>query len=725
MNIHAHASIVAMVSALLAGGTAYAQQGVNEAATAPSMEAPSASSNTESGLADIVVTANKQAQSLQRAPVAITAISSEQLVAQGVTDIRAAQAFVPSVRFQQQSAATEIYIRGVGATQDFPQFDPPTSTYFNGIYVPREATSAPLYDIAQIEVLPGPQGTLYGRSSLGGVVNASFNRPTNKQETRFLVEAGNYSLFHLTAVQNIPVTDTLAIRGAFDYHRHGAYQRSGAQTKDDWSGRLSLLYKPTDDLTAYLWGMVGDVNGKSATAIALGVRADGSLNPGGFIQNDPWNDLLPDSLLAVSPFGQPVPQETTYKNRIFGGEIDYNLSDSVTLTYIPSYLKFFVKTGYTLSGLPSVKTIGYEQTTHELRLAGKHDWGNWLLGAYGYRMTSDGVFYVASYDFSGFPVNIVDRNRIKGAAVFGQVTYNVTDALRVTAGGRYGADDRTGRGRYLTANGLDPFTFDKSYNRFDFKLGVDYDIAPRTMLYAAVQTGFQPGTFNNYADTATTSNRVNPAKLTAYTAGIKSRIFGDRLQINNEFFYYDYRGLFIAAYNALLQQTQVFNAQKVEIYGDQLDVVFKPTDNDQLNISVGYLHARNKNFTLPDGSATFDGLQLQFAPDWTVSAGYHHDFTLSNGYVRALVSGRFESSFYGDFRHTPGAFQPSYAKADASLTYYDDGGRWSLGAWIKNITNKAVIAATAAGSNFPLNGSGATGFIEDPRTYGIRATYNF
>lgn len=737
MADHAHASAVAIAIALIATGAAKAQdattttppaaaaEGAATAVPADSGSVPAKAQPSGPGLGEIVVTANKQAQNLQKTPVAITAITSQQLVSQGVTDIRAAQAFVPSVRFQAQSAATEVYIRGVGTTQDFPQFDPPTSIYFNGIYIPREASGAPLYDVSAVEVLPGPQGTLYGRSSLGGVVNTNFTRPSSRQETNFLLEAGNYNMLHVTAVQNIPLSDVLSVRGAFDYNRHGAYQTSGANTKDDWSGRLSLLYKPTDNFTAYLWGEVTDLNGKSPTAVALGVRADGSLNPGGYIQKNPWNDLLPPALAAQSPFGQPVPQETTYRSKLFGGQFDWRLNDNLTLTYIPSYLDFFVKTGYTLSGTPAVKTTGYKQTTHELRLSGKYDWGNWLLGAYGYRMTSSGVFYVASYDFSGFPVNIVDRNRIKGAAIFGQGTYNLADNLRITVGGRYGADDRTGRGRFLGATGLEPFTFGKSYHRFDWKAGVDFDLAPRVMLYAAVQTGFQPGTFNNYASTPTVSNAVKPAKLTAYTAGIKSRLLGDRLQLNNEFFYYDYRGLFVAAYNALLQQTQVFNAQKVRIYGDQLDIVFKPTDDDQVNLSVGYLHARNKNFTLPDGSANFDGYQLQFAPDWTISGGYHHDFQMSHGYLRTMATARYESHFFGDFRHTPGAFQPSYAKLDASITYYDEGGKWSLGVWGKNLTDKAVIAATAAGSNFPLNAAGATGFIEDPRTFGMRATYNF
>jgi iron complex outermembrane receptor protein len=674
---------------------------------------------------EIVVTAQKQSQSLQKAPVAITAIDSKALTSAGVTDIRAAQAFVPSVRFQQQNAATEIYIRGVGSTLDFPQVDPPNAFHFNGIYVPREGTSVPIYDVSQLEVLPGPQGTLYGRSALGGVVNVSLNRPTNKMETRILAEVGNYSMFHTTFVQNVPVSDTLSIRGAFDYNRHSGYMRSGADSADTWGARLSLEYKPSSEFTAYLWGAFVDKSGSPPNLVAKGVTPTGALSVGSFIQNDPYNDLLPPALLAISPFGQVNARDMKYDNRMFGGQFDWRIADNATLTYIPSYLKFNVDVGYWLSGLPSNKNDHFEQTTHELRASGKHNWGSWLIGLYGYNMTSKGEFFVASFDNTGFPVSLIDRNRIKGIAGFGQLTYNITDNFHVTGGGRYSVDTRTGRGRFFNGIGILPFTSNQTYKHFDFKLGFNYAVAPGTMLYATVETGYQPGTYNTFASTPTVSNRVGAANLTAYTAGLKVRFADNKVTWNNEFYYYDYSDLFASAYNTVLNTTQTFNAKKVEIYGVQSDLIFNAGDNDRFNVTLGYLHARNKDFTLPDGTANFDGLQLQYAPDWTISAGYHHDFQMAKGYLRAQVSTRYESSFFADFSHTPGGKQGNYTKTDLSMTYYSEDDKWSLGAWVKNIENEAVIAATAGGSNFPANLQGATSYLEAPRTFGVRGTLNF
>jgi iron complex outermembrane receptor protein len=150
------------------------------AQTSPATDAEVTGTAGSGVLEEVTVTATKQTQSLQKTPAAVTVLSGDSLTIAGITDIRAAQDFVPSVRFQAEGTSTEIYIRGVGGTLDDPQVEPPTSFNFNGIYVPREATSVPLYDVEQIEVLPGPQGTLYGRSSLGGAVNVNFNRPTKE-----------------------------------------------------------------------------------------------------------------------------------------------------------------------------------------------------------------------------------------------------------------------------------------------------------------------------------------------------------------------------------------------------------------------------------------------------------------------------------------------------------------------------------------------------------------
>jgi iron complex outermembrane receptor protein len=241
---------------------------INGSALAADTEAPA--TGTTAPLEEIVVTAHKQREKLQRTPAAVTAHSGDALVAAGVTDIRAAQNLVPSVRFQAENASTEIYIRGVGSTLDLPNIEPPTSFNFNGVYIPREATSVGLFDLERLEVLPGPQGTLYGRGSLGGAVNGSFNRPGEELQSRALVEAGSDSLLHGTFVQNLPVTDTFALRGAFDYIRHDGYLKTGADSKDDYSARLSALYDNHDDVSVYFWAHGAKKTGRSPNLVRRG-----------------------------------------------------------------------------------------------------------------------------------------------------------------------------------------------------------------------------------------------------------------------------------------------------------------------------------------------------------------------------------------------------------------------------------------------------------------------
>ena len=677
-------------------------------------------------LEEIVVTANKRDELLQKTPAAITVLPGRALVDAGITDIRGAQDFVPSVRFQQENAATEVYIRGVGSTLDFPQVASPNVFNLNGISVPREASSAPLYDVDQLEVLPGPQGTLYGSSAMGGAINVNFRRPSQSFETQTLFEAGNYGLYHVTAAENLPIDGTLALRAAIDYLRHDGYQTSGADSQSDLAARLSLLYRPTDAATLYLWGSSVSKDGHPPNLVPRGINpATGALAPNSYLNANAWDDQFPAPYAAILPYGQPRAESQAYSNKMLGGELDVGIAGGVTLTWIPSYLAVAASPDYWLGAFPGNESDDYRQVTNEWRAAATARWGTWLAGLYAYDLDSHGTFTFGSFTpGEGVPVSIVDYSRISGQAAFGQATFDLGPGLRGTLGGRYSSDDRVGDGRFFDGTGLAPFTYGRSFSHVDYKAGIDYDLAPRVMLYAATQTGYQPGTFNAFASTPAVSNAVNQATLTAYTAGVKSRTGDDRLQVNDEVFYYDYRGLFASAYNTVLNSNQTFNAQKTEIYGDQLDVLFKPTPGDQLNFSVGYLHARNVRFELPDGAANFDGYQLQYAPDWTVSGGFFHDFRWDSGYLRAHVNSRYEDSFYADFSHTPGGRQQPYFKSDASLTYFSSTGGWSVGAWIKNIENVAVIAATAGGSNIPALSTGATAFLEPPRTFGFRITWS-
>lgn len=683
--------------------------------------ASSDDASAEVGLEEVIVTAEKESASLQKTAAAITAISGDSLIASGITDLRAAQMVVPAVRFQVEGNSTQVFVRGVGSNLDLAPVEQTVAFNLNGTYVPREGTSSAFFDLASMEVLPGPQGTLYGRSAVGGTVNVNFVRPSNDWSGNAEVEVGNYSLFHVSAAQNLPVTSTLSLRVAVNYTDRSGYEDSGADSQNDPSARLSLLFTPTDNFSAYLWSSDARKFGHPPNLVNKGYDpTTGEFSADTFLTSNPWNDLRYGSLTAfVLPYGQATAEKQDYQNFSNGGQIDWKLG-SVTLTYIPSYIHLLSGSYYWLGAIPAYIYERYNMSSNELRLS--NDKGgafDWLLGLYQYHQHNQGYFLVADVAVN----SDVRDNLIEGEAVYGQVTYHVTDQLRLTGGARYSADKREAYGfqtAAVTATGPGApeglFIFDKSYNNADWKTAVEYDIAKEVMGYAAVQTAYEPGTYNSAPSTPTFDDAVKPTHLTAYTAGLKSRYLDDTLQINPEMFYYDYRNFIEQQYDIHLNFNPVFNAQKIRIYGTQVDLLWKPTRIDTVNMNLAYTHARNTEFTTPAGQ-NYNGLQPPYSPDWTIIGGYSHEFPLPHGDLRARIDGRYESGWWADYVHNPGVDQPASVKEDASFTYEADQ-HWSVGIWGKNLSNRAVIAATAA-AGFP---GPATAYLEAPRTFGLRAT---
>lgn len=686
-------------------------------AVADDAAVPGASAGTgETALETITVTAQKIATDLQKTPAAITAVSGDVLVAAGAYDIRAVQNLMPSVRFQAENASTEIYIRGVGSTLDLPNIEPPTVFNFNGVYVPREGTSVGLFDIASVELLPGPQGTLYGRAALGGTVNVQFNRPAQQRETTGVLEVGNYSLVHGTLVHNQPVNDRLALRAAFDYIDHDGYQRSGADSKQDYAARLSALYQPSDAVDLYVWLHGAKKEGNSPNLVRRGYNGGTFAgDPNAYDHRDPWDD-------RIDP-GAPTGSPNDYENFFVGAQVDWRF-DGATLTYLPSYSWIDWDGRYWLENIGARLTAHYNQVTQELRLASDESARfKWLAGLYGYSVRNDGVFYSFTNTPQPFALADIPDNRLEGYAVFGEATFPVTDALRLTAGARLSRDEREGRG----TTGLgQPYAASETYDNVDWKVGAELDLARSAMLYATVQTGYQPGTYNMFPSTEGQSNLVDPAQLTAYSAGFKARFLDDRLQVNDEVFYYEYEDLLVQSFDFNQSVLRTFNAAKAKIYGNQLDVLFRPHAEGLLNLTVGYLSAEYDDFFVPGNvpvpvaGQDFAGYQMQYAPEWTVSAGYQHEFWVGPGRVRARLETRYEDSFWGTFTHSRGTEQEAYFKTDASLTYFSGDDRWSLGLWAKNLENVAVLAATTTGQFGPYGDA----FVEPPRTWGLRFTFS-
>ena len=682
-------------------------------ATPARADAPAAND----ALAEITVTAEKQTQNLQKTAAEVTAIPSDVLIDAGITDLRQAQMIVPSVRFQAEGNNTQVFIRGVGANLDFANVEPNVAFNFAGIYLPREATSAAFFDVQQLEVLPGSQGTLYGRSAIGGTINLTPAKPGFNNDGETTLEVGNYAAVHVTTTQNLKLTDNVAVRGAVDYAYNDGFEVTGADSKNDLSLRLSSIINPSDRLSIYLWAQGAEKDGHTENLVNKGTNpATGTYCESCFFYGNAWNDTRTGAY--AGPFGTTAAERNHYKTDMIGAQVDYQL-DGAVLSYIPSYLYLDARPLYWLSAIQSTNIAHYNQLTQELRLSSN---GNgpykWLAGLYYYDSRNSGSEYL----FTNLPMSFyqtnVDADRLQGYSAFGQLTYNITDTFRITGGGRGSSTDRTASGFEVVALGGLPYEFDKTYNHFDWKAGVEKDLTPKVMLYGVVQTGYQPGTFNALPNTPTYSNAVKPEELKSYTAGIKSRWLDDRLQINNEIYYYDFHNLIIQSYDISAPYNDIFNGNKVAIKGDQLDVLTKVFTDDQANLNIAYSHARNVDVV--DGSGNnYDGLQPAYAPDWVIEAGFTHNIPLANATLRAHINWRFESSWFADYVHNLGTEQVASNKGDASLTY--DATSWTVGAWIKNMTNRAVIAATAA-AGVP---GPATAYLEDPRTFGLRFSIKY
>ena len=289
-------------------------------------------------LDEIIVTAQKRSQLLQDIPAAVSAIGRQTFVVRGITTLADVQNLVPSVRLQKESASTEIYIRGVGSTLDLPMIEPPNAYNINGVYVPREVTSASLIDIERMEFLPGPQGTLYGRGAIGGVINTITRRPSDELETYAMVEAGDFSHARATVTQNIPVNESLSLRGSISYFERDGYLKSGADSADDIAGFLALEASPADNVNIHLWTHIESREGYAANLLSKG--AVGEPRSQAFPNSDPWDDRLEGSLAAYATLGPIDAQSREWDTVLIGAEVNWNINERLSLTYVPSYLDF-------------------------------------------------------------------------------------------------------------------------------------------------------------------------------------------------------------------------------------------------------------------------------------------------------------------------------------------------------------------------------------------------
>ncbi len=679
-------------------------------------------------LQEVVVTAQKRAEDVQKIPLAVTPVMGPKLVEQGVTDVRKIGNLVPGIVLGQDFIYTQIDIRGVGANNDAPALDPAVAFNIDGVYQARDyGTYGSFYDIDRVEVLRGPQGTLYGRNATGGSINVITNKPVDAFHAALEEELGDYNLVRTFGMVNAPLSDQLAVRLAFQQAKHNGYLTSGFNDQDSIAGRLQALYRPNSDVSLLLAGEIfNDQSNGAHTIIGLPYAQP----------SNPWYDPLPvDQARAAGG------ASSNFADWAIHAQLDWNLGFA-TLTEIPAYKHVHVNGTDPVVGVYSKTDLIDKSYSNELRLTSNAATPlKWVIGGYFFReddySNSDYFSHSKFFSFDSITIN-PDIKEVSWAA-FGQATYAIQPNLRVTGGLRYSIDTKSATGddkTYLSfggpafLSGTVPDNFpETTWHHLDWRVGVDYDLTPQSLVYANVATGYLEGGFNIGSQIGLLPNFV-PEKLLAYTVGNKNRFFDDRLQLNWEAFYYDYKDYIVSVYltaGAAVGQFALFNTP-AKIYGGEIEGVFRATPNDTFTANLALLHARYGTFVqtfVSTGLTNLSGKTLEKAPSASIQAGYEHVFELAHGdEIRFGVQTSYSSSYWTLFDQTPGSKQPSYTRTNLVLTYQAPGRRWHVQGYVDNLENAAVIA-TAAPPNTASGGKIPWLHIEAPRTFGARFGVNF
>ena len=618
----------------------------------PPPAAPAAT--TDNGIQDIVVTAQRRSESAQRTALSIDVIGGDSLRNLGVAKPDDLSKMAPGLQIAG-GTTTQIYVRGVGDFGVTATANPAVITSIDGVTVSRpQAISGNFFDIERVELLKGPQGTLYGRNASGGALNVLTVQPRLGETSGYIQGTiGNYNEYGLEGAFNLPAGTRGALRLSYQLNSRDGYLSDGSDDDKHGSVRLQGKFELTDRLTVKAEASYTHLGGEGSGLVSIPARAGQSPWTGNttaaagnaylaaaganFVASN--YQSLPPALLA-NPNASTLFQNVS--SIAANLQIDYKF-DFATLTVIPAWRythsRFAVQPSflYNVGGVydangDSTDGERSHQYSLEARLAHESASLKWVLGGYYFKETQS-TDYALQGGLVLNTLNLMDLGTQAGA-VFAQATWTLAPKFRLTGGARYTSDKRTATNFHVWAispmvlgtapspydcvpgNGaaigtLCPLTnpapgyYDSSvtFNKLTWKAGFETDIGPQSLLFGDVSTGFKAGGFNQ-AVSLTNTNQLqpyNPETVTSYTLGIKNRFFHNLLQVNAEVYYLDYSNLQLSAQaidgaHDIVLLTQ--NAGKARIAGAELDVVAKPWTGGTIHGAVEYDDTKYRQFQI-------------------------------------------------------------------------------------------------------------------------------
>lgn len=705
--------------------------GVAAAQTSEAAETRPDPAASEAQPSEIIVTAQRREGTVQDTPLAIAVLSGSQMSSAQINDPTRLTNVTTGVQLSTVGQQLALFVRGAGAPVANVRADPAAAYSIDGIAIARPiSVNGAYYDLARVEVVKGPQGTLYGRNSTVGAINIITNRPTFDFGGSVEVEAGNYDLLRGTAVLNVPLSDTFALRGAVQGIKRDGYLTNGYNDADNYAGRIRALYEPSSDISVLLTASYYRDQGKGGGDISLN-------GPGGtFATSDPW-------FVKEGPvnFRDQVPTDGNQdlESLILSGEIEANL-DFATLTVIPAYLDTRYRALTYAGGFEQRIDNSDEQKSIEVRLASPGDQTfSWIIGGLYLDDLQDGFTDIGSQP-GILQREKTDRLSLKSYAAFGQLTWRLSDRFRATGGLRYSNETKELDGFVQILNlsqvpipgrPVLPSIGRRNFEDTSFRVGLEYDVSSDNLLYASVATGYKAGGFNvglPPAQAGDLPNSFDPEKMTAYTIGSKNAFAGNRATLNVEAWYWDYRDVqqvqfgFVNPRPAFALVT--YNAAKQESYGVEVEGSLRIGGGGLLSGNVTYVHSTWKNFGLPGfvfgpfniPPSDLSGRDTPFAPRWAANLSYIHNLELANGSVLTPgIRTRIRSAQTLNTTGVIGSRVEGTMSTDIWITFKSPDSAFEVQLYANNLEDEPVFSFSG------VTPAGHWGRPGVPLTYGIRA----
>ncbi|WP_298670968.1 TonB-dependent receptor [uncultured Sphingomonas sp.] len=711
MQFSAHRRLLASTAlafAVMMPGAAHAQNARPAEQDGTVADSPAASNDGE-----IIVTAQRREEKLKDVPISVTAVTGDQLAQSGVTGSRELALLAPGVNINTTGAAAQATVRGVGNTVVGGNSESPVALYIDGVYVAGQYFAVfDLANIDSIQVLKGPQGTLFGRNATGGAILVTTSRPQNYFTGSLTTSYGNFNDYRIGGFISGPITESLSFDVAANYHKNDGYARDVLRntklaTYEDKSVRAKLLFKPDDATSVMLIGDYGRI--RDETAVAIRPIATSS-TPGALVPTNPRELALSFDPYAITE----------------GGGVSLEISHDFDAFTVKSLSAYRQTKNYSLTDQDRVAnpisridtTIRDNYFTQEVTVSNsKPGRFQWIAGAFYYGDTVENPTY------SNVTTLLNNaRLQVNAYALFGEGTYALTDALKLTAGIRYSTEERTFLSRRST--GAVQSTFQSlNADAWTPRLSLIYAINPASNVYATYSKGFKSGLFP-----AATFNApaVKPETLNSYEVGYK--LSSGPTSFTLAGYYYDYKELQVTTRTPAGLQT-LLNAASAEIYGVDADLSVRVAEGLKLRLAGAYTHSKYKDFTsapfftpVPGAGNTTSvgdatGNPLVRTPKWTATAGVRYETAVGSGKVDFSADYYYNSGFSWTFDNR--YREASYSLVNAQLGWSPDGKNFRLSVFGKNLTNELYSMGTSV-TTFATAAAYAP-----PRSYGVAASFKF